>query len=276
VTVATTLPLTSRLDELPLVFLDLEATGLDPGAGHRVCEVAMLREQAGAEAGRFISLVAPGCPLDPGAAAVNGLDEAQLAGAPPFARVAPAITALVDDALLVGHNLCFDLAFLSAELALLGQPALASPGIDTFSLARRLLRCRSYSLSALAAELGLPAPSHRAMADVLATRALFHHLRGLMADLGIVTLGDAMRFERGLRPGVAEPAPPPLIARALAEGRALRIVYRSRRSPTPTTRIVRPIDLTLEASGVYLRAFCELRQNLRVFAIAKIEQIDLA
>lgn len=273
---AATLPLTTRLDDLPLVFLDLETTGLDPGAGHRVCEVALLREYAGVEIGRLVSLVAPGRPLDPGAAAVNGLDEARLASAPPFARVAPAITALVDEAVLVGHHLHFDLAFLTAELTLLGQPALANPGLDTLSLARRLVRRPSYSLSALAANLGLPAPSHRAMADVLTTRALFHHLRGLLANLEIVTLSDVMRFERGLRPGIAEPAPPPLIARALAEGRALRIVYRSRRSPTSTTRTVRPIDLTLESRGVYLRAFCELRQNLRVFAIAQIEQIDLA
>lgn len=270
-----TLPLATPLAELPLLFLDLETTGLDLAAGHRVCEVGLLRERAGAEEGRLDCLVAPGRPLDPGAAAVNGLRDEDLAGAPPFAAVAGAVEAMADGAALVGHNLAFDLAFLGAELRAAGRRPPAGPFLDTLPLARRLLRRPSYSLGSLAAELGLAPPAHRAMADVLALRGLFHHLRGLMEGLGVVTLGDALRLERGVLPGAPEPDAPEAIARALAEGRPLRIVYRSRSSPEPTTRTVRPIYLTRERGGVYLRAFCELRQNVRAFAVAKIELAEL-
>jgi DNA polymerase-3 subunit epsilon len=260
---------------LPLVFLDLETTGLEMAAGHRVAEVALLRVWGGREEGRLESVVNPGRPLDPAAAAVNGLSDATLAVAPPFGLLAPAVERLAAGAVLVGHNVRFDMAFLQLELAAAGRPPLANPSLDTLALARRLLRRASYSLAALAADLGLPAPTHRALDDVLATRALFTHLVASMAELGILTLGDALRLERGLLPGAVEPEPPPLVARALAEGRSLRIVYRSRGRGEATARVVRPIALTLESSGVYLRAFCELRQDVRAFALAKIEAAEL-
>lgn len=270
-----TLALDTPLAELPLLFLDLETTGLELAAGHRICEVGLLRERAGVEEGRLDCLVAPGRPLDPRAAAVNGLRDEQLAAAQPFAAVADAVEALAEGAVLVGHNLAFDLAFLGAELGALGRRPPAGPGLDTLPLARRLLRRPSYSLRALADELGLAPPAHRAMADVLALRGLFHHLRGLMAELGVLTLGDALRLERGVLPGTPEPDAPEPIARALAEGRPLRILYRSRSSPEPTPRTVRPIYLSRERGGVYLRAFCELRQDVRIFAVAKIELAEL-
>ena len=269
------LALDTPLAALPLLFLDFETTGLDLGAGHRVCEVALLRERAGTEEGRFACLLNPGRLLDPQAAAVNGLCDADLATALPFAAVVPTIDALTAGAVLVGHNLAFDLAFLSAEFQFIGRPPLNAPNLDTLPLARRLLHRPSYSLMALANELDLPRPTHQAMPDVLALQALFHHLRMLMAELGATTLGDALRLERGMLPGAPEPEAPPLIAQALAEGCALRIVYRSRSSPEPTTRTIHPIYLSCERGGTYLRAFCELRQNVRAFALAKIAAIEL-
>lgn len=264
------------LAEATLLFLDLETTGLEPAAGHRVAEVAMLRAEGGRELGRLDSLVNPGRPLDPGAAAVNGLADAELALAPPFAALAPAVAALAEGAVPVGHNVRFDLTFLALELRRVGLAMVPGPSLDTLALARRLLRRPSFSLAALCAEFGLPAPTHRAMADVEATRALFGQLLGLMARVGVTTLGDALRLERGLPPGAEEPQPPALIAQAMAENRALRIVYRSRSSPEPTARTVRPIYLSVESSGLYLKAFCELRQDVRAFAVAKIELMELA
>lgn len=266
---------TTPLGALPLLFIDLETTGLDPAAGHRVAEVALLRVRGEVEEGRLESLVNPGRPLDPQAAAVNGLHDDALAAAPPFHDLALRLAALAGGAVIVGHNVRFDLAFLARELRFAGLPPLTTPTLDTLALARRLLRRPSYSLLALAREFGLPPPTHRAMADVETTRALFLHLAGLMAERGVRTLGDALRLERGLAPGTPEPEPPELIAQALAEGLGLRIVYRSRSSPEPTARIVRPIYLSVESSGLYLKAYCELRQDVRAFAIAKIEAMEV-
>jgi DNA polymerase-3 subunit epsilon len=267
-------PATS-LRELPLAFFDLETTGLDLLEGHRVCEVALLRVRGGVVEDYLGATVRPGRRLDPQAAAVNGFHDEELADAPPFHAVAGRVAALAGGAVMIAHNLPFDMAFLNAELGRIGRPALGGASLDTLALARRLLRRSSYSLAALASDLQLTMPTHRALADVLALRGLFTYLLPAMEQLGATTLRDAMRLERGLLPGTPEPTAPPLISRALAEGRTIRIRYRSRSSPEPTVRSIRPIYLTSEPSGTYLRAYCELRQDVRAFALDKIEWAEL-
>lgn len=263
------------LAHAPTVFFDLETTGLDLRSGHRVCEVALVRMHGATEMGRIDTLVNPGRLLDPAAAAVNGLNDAQLAQAPPFATLAAPIVELMRDAVLVAHNLPFDQAFLRHELALVGKSLSPTPALDTLTLARRLFRQRSYSLATLAAQFALPPPSHRAMDDVRTLAALYSHLCAHMANLGIHTVADALRYERGLLPGAPEPEPPPLVAQALAEQRLLRIVYTSRSEGGPVARTVRPLYLSVETAGLYLRAFCYLRNDVRTFALTKIVQMDL-
>jgi DNA polymerase-3 subunit epsilon len=263
------------LSEVPLVFLDLETTGLSIAAGHRVCEVALVRVRGGVEEGRLSLLIDPESDFDPQAAAVNGLSAALLQGAPRFAEAADTILAAIGDGLIVAHNAQFDVAFLNHELSLLGRPPLTSPVLDTLSLARRLLRRASYSLKALATDLELPHPTHRALDDVLALWGVYNHLAELLAAQGIASLGDALRFERGLRPGEPEIEPPPLVSQAMSQQRRLQIIYSSRSSPEPTLRMIRPLGLTREHSGIFLRAFCFLRNDLRTFALAKITMMQI-
>lgn len=264
------------LGALPLVFFDVETTGLYPSQGHRVCEVALLRVCGATVQARFSALVDPQREIGAQAFAVNGISPELLQGAPTFAGVADAVAAALEGAVLIAHNAPFDAAFLACEMALLGRPAPLNPTLDTLILARRLLRRASYSLRALAHDLNLPMPDHRAMNDVLALHALFSYLTAPMTALGVTTLGDALRYQRGLLPGQPDPVAPPLIGQAIAEGRLLRIVYRSRTSPNPTERLIRPLELTQENSGVFVRAFCSLRDDWRSFALDKIEAMELA
>lgn len=263
------------LTELPIVFFDLETTGLSLSGGHRICEAALLRVEGGQVVAQIDTLINPGRPLDPAAAAVNGLDDERLLAAPPFAEVAPAIEAILSGAVLVAHNLPFDLAFLDAELGRLGRPGPTNPSLDTLALARRLIKRPSHSLAALASALGLPTPTHRAMDDVVTLRELFGRLAALIAELGARTLEDAIQLERGLLPGAPAPTPPPLVARAIAEGLLLQISYRSRGSSEPSARAIRPLYLTRETNGVYLRAYCYLRNDVRTFALDKIVAMAL-
>jgi DNA polymerase III subunit epsilon len=264
-----------KLTDLPLIFLDLETTGLTIHEGHRVCEVALIREQGGVEQQRLSLLIDPERELDPQASAVNGLSREMLAGAPRFAEVADEVLTALAGGVIVAHNAPFDVMFLNYELSLLGRPALNLPALDTLSLARRLMRRSSYSLAALAEHLQLEPPTHRALADVLALRGLFYHLMELMAEKEITTLYDVLRFERGIHPGEPELELPLVVARAMAEGRRLRIVYTSRSTPEPTTRLITPLSLSKQGEWTYLRAYCFLRHDLRAFALDKIERMEL-
>jgi len=163
------------LAEAPLAFLDLEMTGLDTRL-HHVCELAVRRVRGGVVEGQLVSLVRPGSAVA-ASQEYHGLDDAMLVDAPPLGSLAMEIAALLDGAVLVGHGLAADLAFLGAAAE---RGELAPPprfALDTLALARRALFAPSYKLAALAKSLGLPPPAHRALADVVTTIALFEHLR---------------------------------------------------------------------------------------------------
>jgi DNA polymerase-3 subunit epsilon len=264
------------IHNVPLAFLDFETTGLFPRRGDRVCEVAVQRVVGGVVESSFETLIDPRRPLSERSFAVNRITPEQLAGAPCFASVAGALRAALDGAAIVAHNAPFDLEFLHAELALAGQPALNAPAIDTLALARRLFpRRQSHSLAALAAALGSQAPSHRAMDDVLALRAVFGDLAAHLAVRGITSLGHLLRYARGFDPGDPEPIPPDPIAGALRDGRNLRIVYSSKTLPEPTERIIRPIEIVSQRGVLFLRAYCYFREDLRAFIIEKIMRMEL-
>jgi DNA polymerase-3 subunit epsilon len=264
------------LHSVPLAFLDFETTGLYPRRGDRVCELAVERVVGGAVARRYATLVNPQRALSERSFAVNRITPEQLAGAPTFAEVAFELRAALEGATIVAHNAPFDLEFLHAEMELAGQPALLAPAIDTLALARRLFPKRhSHSLAALASIIGLAPPSHRAMDDVVALRAVFGDMAARLAEQGVTTLGGVLRYARGFDPWRAEPPPPPPIAEALREGRLLKIVYSSRSSAGPTERVIRPIELVSQRGVVVLRAYCYLREDLRVFLVERMTSIEI-
>ncbi|WP_298816395.1 exonuclease domain-containing protein [Chloroflexus sp.] len=266
------LDLQQKLSEAPLLFFDVETTGLHISEGHRICELAMLRYEHGQEVGRIDTLINPERDLDPQAAQINQINPADLLDAPTFDRIASAVVELGRDAVRIAHYIAFDDEFLTMELVRSGYPPLNGPALDTFKLACRIGVPRGQlSLSKLANTFNLPPPAHRAMSDTLTLKALFELLAGKMAtEHGVVTINDALRFARGLLPGQPEPEVPPPLAAALAEGKTLRIVYTSNSNPQPTERRIRPIEITVEQTGVYLRAFCYLRNEVRHFSLAKI------
>jgi DNA polymerase-3 subunit epsilon len=167
-------PWDAPLAQAPLAFLDLEMTGLDAQA-HHICELAVRRVRGGVVEGELNSLVRPASRVE-GSTRIHGLTDDALAAAPPLAALAAHVAALLDGAVLVGHGLAADIAFLRAAAArgeLAAPPAFA---LDTLVLARRALCLPSYRLGALATSLALPAPTHRALGDVTTTVALFARL----------------------------------------------------------------------------------------------------
>jgi DNA polymerase III subunit epsilon len=132
------------------IILDTETTGLDPAAGHRIVEIAALELVHHVPTGRrFHCYVNPERDMPADAYAVHGLSAEFLAGHQPIGAVIDELLEFVGDAPLVIHNAEFDIAFLNAELALLGRPKLTSLFTDTLSLARKRFPGAPASLDAL-------------------------------------------------------------------------------------------------------------------------------
>jgi DNA polymerase-3 subunit epsilon len=134
------------------IVLDTETTGLEPGEGHRVIEVACLELSGRRPTGRhFHRYVNPERAIDRAASEVHGLTADDLQDKPRFGDIADEFLDFVSGAELLIHNAPFDVAFLNAELERAGRPRLESVCIvaDTLEIARDLHPGKKNSLDAL-------------------------------------------------------------------------------------------------------------------------------
>jgi DNA polymerase-3 subunit epsilon len=228
--------------ETPFVFVDLEMTGLHPQED-RVVEVCAERWVGDQRTDGLSSLVLPTSRVG-GAAHVHGLDEKTLAGAPSFAELVPRLSEVLAGAVLVAHAAKWDVAFLEAELARAGQPAVIPHFVDTLVLSRRAFAFRSYSLSALCTELAIPrGQAHRATDDVIALRAVFQRTIAVLAPVSARDLWQVRISERRAREAIL------LACDAAVEHAApVTVTYRPARRGAETmtmvlTEVRRDVDL---------------------------------
>ena len=125
---------------------------------------------------------------------LTGIRSGDLEGKPAFSEVLPRISEMLEDAVLVAHNLPFDVRILESEMARAGvERNPKHPRVCTLKLARRLLpKDDPKNLDALAERFGLRfLARHRALGDARVTGALLHKLLKLGAEsCPLETLGD--------------------------------------------------------------------------------------
>jgi len=148
------------------LMLDLETTGGNPSLD-RIIEVAAVRVEEGREVVRWSTLVNPGTRISPFITSLTGIDNAMVRDAPAFAEVAPRLLELLDDTVLVAHNVRFDHGFLKNEFQRL-EIDLRIRLLCTVRLSRRLYpQHKSHGLDAIMRRHGLHSDArHRAMGDV--------------------------------------------------------------------------------------------------------------
>lgn len=185
------------------IILDTETTGLNPGAGDRIIEVAAVellrRRPTGAHFQRYVN---PQRPSHPDALRVHGLTEEFLADKPLFGHVVADLLEFVRGAEIIIHNAAFDVAFLDAELERLGLPPFAHhcAGItDSLVLAREQFPGKFNSLDALCKRFGID-NSRRTLHGALLDAEL-------LAEVYVwLTRGQeslAMELDAPTQPGVA-------------------------------------------------------------------------
>jgi DNA polymerase-3 subunit epsilon len=156
------------LFDQPIVMLDFETTGLSPAGGDRITEVAALRIVEGVVVERYVTLINCGVRIPSFVAALTGISQRMVNGAPPVAQVLPELLDFIGDDALAAHNAGFDARFLMAESQRLGLSPRHRSLICSLKLARRMLPGQdSYKLGGLAHALNITyrGAAHRAEAD---------------------------------------------------------------------------------------------------------------
>ena len=182
------------LHEVTFCVVDLETTG-GTAADGGITEIGAARYRGGELLGTFRTFVNPGSRIPHRITMLTGITQSMVATAPPPDAVLPTFLEFLGDAVLVGHNVRYDLGYLNALAERTGRERLPNRVVDTLPLARRLVRdevpnCR---LGTLADRLRLPhRPCHRALDDVLATGDLLHLLLERAGRLGVCGLDDLL------------------------------------------------------------------------------------
>ncbi len=261
-----------KLASHTFAYLDVETTGLSPWFGDRICEIAVVRCAGDEIIEKYDSLLNPGRPISPGAARVNGLKDADLLTSPQFAEIAESVTALLKEAVIVCHNVPFDLGFLSSELGRIDRSLPTVLTLDTLGLAREYFDFGSNSLQSIADWLGIAVTgAHRALDDVLTTRAVLGYFARELSG---------RKIEHAITPycpPVASPQEfelPPVIAEALQSKKRLFIRYVDRKGAA-SERWVTPKQVLALHDYLYLVAHCHLREEERNFRLDRIEWMEI-
>ena len=190
--------LATPLSEVTFVVIDLETTGGSP-ALDRITEIGALKLRGGELLGRLDTFVNPGVPLPPFITLLTGITEAMVAPAPEIEELLPTLLEFLHGAVIVGHNIRFDCAFLDAALRRNGYRRLGNRRVDTIGLARRLVRedVPNLRLHTLATHFRTDTePVHRAYADAAATGEVFHSLLEHAGTFGVFGLDDLIALPK--------------------------------------------------------------------------------
>lgn len=167
--------------EKPLLFVDTETTGLQPGY-HEIIEIAcILTDNTGKEIyEEWVEKIHPQYPerLDPAAQAVNGYNEKDWSDTLPVNRVMSKVSVMAKGARLVGHNIAFDWEFIQATMSACGVPWLGDyHKIDTVTIAHILAQCGCVSgirLGTVVNDMGMTQENaHTALSDARDCRKVY-------------------------------------------------------------------------------------------------------
>lgn len=160
------------------VVVDLETTGLDYNWDD-IIEISAVRFRGGLESERFEQLISIDYDLPAFITELTGITNEMLHGCPQIEVAIKDFSAFLRDDVIIGHNVNFDMHFLSGAYSkYLGKP-LQNPCIDTMRISRKLFPAWSHHrLADLADHYGVPYKgAHRSGVDCDITNACYWKMR---------------------------------------------------------------------------------------------------
>jgi DNA polymerase-3 subunit epsilon len=208
---------TTELSNLPAVVFDCETTGLDVerevilsiGAvrlhGSRIYRSSVIDQ-----------IVDPRRPIPKASTAIHGITDDMVKQAENFGQVWPQLRAMLENAVLVGHNIAFDAAFLEKAARALGDNWPVPVFLDTVLLYAALYpQAERLALDEVAAQLGVSIEGrHTALGDALATAEVFTTMLPPLHEAGVKTIDQALEFQARAKQVIARqekagwPVPP--------------------------------------------------------------------
>ena len=184
-----------QLSKLRFVVFDTETTGLKPGRGDELVQLAAVRIDNGELnlAASLDQLVNPGRAIPASSTLIHGITDEMVADEASVTETLGVFHRFAVDTILVAHCAQFDMAFLTRDQRTHGL-IFNQPVLDTMLLAYALdPHSRGLSLDAVAQRFGVEIHGrHTAMGDARATAEIFLRMLPALASIRVMTLGDAV------------------------------------------------------------------------------------
>lgn len=181
------------------VVIDIETTGLSHDSSE-IIELGAVRVYKGQIAAEFATLVRPRGVVSSFITQLTGITNAMVGSAPVIGAALPSYLEFVGEALVIGHNVHFDINFIYDQcISCLNRP-FTNDFIDTVRMSRRLYKHeRGHKLSDLAGRFGISdhgMRDHRALADVIKTHHCYEYMKAAaLNDARLMRmLRDQQRF----------------------------------------------------------------------------------
>ena len=168
------LPFALNPKDIPLnkaryIVFDLETTGLSTRYD-RITEFGAIVFEHGSITKTVDIIINPEMHIPEPVQKKTKITDEMVKSCPTIKEVMPQILELIEDSILVSHNIAFDVGFLNEALIRLGMETLKNPQIDTLSLSRYLFpESKAHRLGNLSRNLGITSynedEAHRADYD---------------------------------------------------------------------------------------------------------------
>lgn len=162
------------------VVVDIETTGLNCKT-EDIIEISALRVENNAITAEFSSLVYTAKEISPFISELTGINNAMLENAEELPTVLCHFFDFVGDMPIVGHNIGFDMRFISWNSELIFGIKPTNATLDTLRFSKEVLpELKSHKLSFLKSYFGIDGASHRALDDCRTTFELVSNLKRLL------------------------------------------------------------------------------------------------
>lgn len=163
------------MNNLPVIVLDFETSGLSPRYGDRAIEIGAVRIENSMIVDRFQSLMNPGFRINSFIESYTGITNDMVEAAPPCEEVMEQFAEFIDDLPLVAHNASFDRKFLDAELGFINKSRKSKMACSMLAARRVYPDAPNHKLGTLVSYCGIYTDGtfHRALADAEMTGHLW-------------------------------------------------------------------------------------------------------
>ena len=176
--------LINTMENLPVIVLDFETTGLSPRHGDRAIEIGAVLIENNMVTDRFQSLMNPGFRISSFIESYTGISNDMVEASPPCEDVMEQFAEFIDGYPLVAHNASFDRSFLDAELGFIGKARNSSMACSMLAARRVYPDAPNHKLGTLVRYCGIYTDGifHRALADAEMTGQLWISMTDVIKD----------------------------------------------------------------------------------------------